>query len=462
MLRLRFFTNRSGGRIAYVDEGAGPLVVLPPWWVSHLELDAQDPAYARFFARLAASFRVVRYDRLGVGMSDRSRPSFTMESELDDLEALIDVVGGGPVHLLGFSCAGPVALAYAARHPERVRRLVLYGSYLCGASLSTDAVRTALIALVRANGRLGSRTLADIFHPGADADARRRFNELQRESAAPETAARLLELTYALDARPFVDQVRAPTLVLHRKEDVAIAHEQARALAASLPGATLTTLSGGAHFPWHGDADSLLDAVVAFLEDAPTAPAVDRPAQPAELRREGEMWRLRAGGRQSLLRHSKGLGDLARLVGRRDEDVHVLDLLGVDFDERRDAGRGELTHDRRSLLDARRRLDALDADLADAEARADLGRKTTLATERQALLDALAADLGLGGKARRLNDPIERARKAVHARLRDAIRRIKLADPELGDHLERSIHTGARCAYRPVPPMEWIVSPDPS
>jgi pimeloyl-ACP methyl ester carboxylesterase len=457
VVQVRFFRNRAGQRIAYSDEGEGPLVLLPAWWVSHLERNADDPAYCRFFARLTGRLRVVRYDRVGVGLSDRVRTTFTLESEVDDLAALVEHLGATRFHLLAFSCGGPVALAYAAQHPERVDRIVLYGSYLAGATLSTGAIREALVALVRADGRLGSGTLADIFHPTGDVEARKRFNALHRAGAEPEMAARLLELTYALDARPFVDRVRAPVLVLHRKNDVAVGHEQARTLCASLPDAVLTTLPGAAHFPWFGDADGLADAIVGFLVEVE-----GRPAGPAgaELRRDGEVWRLRFGGRSALVRDCKGLVDLVRLLDRPGEEIHVLDLLGVDASERRDGDRGDVTADREALAAYRRRLGDIDDDLADAEARADLGRARTLTAERDALLRQLAADTGRRGRARRLNDPVERARKTVTARLRDAIRRVKAADRTVGEHLEGSVRTGVHCAYRPDRPMAWAVSLD--
>jgi pimeloyl-ACP methyl ester carboxylesterase len=456
VVQVRFFQNRTRQRIAYRDDGSGPLVVLPAWWVSHLERDADDPDYCRFFSRLTEQLRIVRYDRVGVGLSDRTRSVYTLESELDDVAALIDHLGVTRFHLLGFSCAGPVALAYAARYPERVARIVLCGSYLNGETLSPKEVRDALIALVRSHGRLGARTLADIFHPAGDAESRHRFNEIQRASADPETAARLLELSYALDARPFVEQVRTKLLVLHRKSDFAVHHGEARTLCASLKDAALTTLPGTAHVPWLEDGDSIADAILAFLTGASRlAPA----AAAAELRRDGEVWRLRFEGRQALLRDCKGLADLVRLLGKPGEDIHVLDLVGADPAERRDAGRGDVTWDRQALADYRRRLSGIDDELADAESCADLGRASKLAAEREALLRQLAADTGRKGRARRLNDPVERARKAVTARLRDAIRRVNAADPSAGEHLQRAVQTGVYCAYRPGEPLAWAVSP---
>src|SRR5262249_15648301 len=90
VLQVRFCRNRAGQRVAYSDEGEGPLVLLPAWGVSHLERNADDPAYRRFFARLTERLRVVRYDRVGVGLSDRTRTTFTLQSEVDDLAALVE------------------------------------------------------------------------------------------------------------------------------------------------------------------------------------------------------------------------------------------------------------------------------------------------------------------------------------------------------------------------------------
>jgi pimeloyl-ACP methyl ester carboxylesterase len=453
--QVRFFENRARQRIAYCDEGDGPLVVMPAWWISHLERDTDEPAYVRFFARLTERLRVVRYDRVGSGLSDRERRAFTLESELDDVTALVEHLGATRFHLLAFSCAGPIALAYAARHPEHVDRMVFYGSYVHGEALSPPEVRQALIGLVRTDQHLGGRMLGDMFNPNGDAEARRRFHDILRASAEPDTAARLLELAYALDGRAFVRDLRAPVLVLHRKDDPTVRFDEGRRLCASIPGAALSTLAGGAHMPWHGDPDALADAIVGFLAGAPRR----TPSASAELRREGEVWRLRFGERQSLLRDCKGLADLARLLDRPGDDIHVLDLVGADASERRDAARGDVTADPKALAEYRRRLRDLDEELGEAEANGDMGRTRKLGAEREALLAQLAADTGRRGRARRLADPVEKARKAVTARLRDAIRRVTAADRDAGAHLEQSIQTGVHCAYRPAQPLVWSVSP---
>jgi pimeloyl-ACP methyl ester carboxylesterase len=447
---VRFVVARSGHRLAYVDEGDGPPLILPAWWVSHLQRDAESPAYARFFARLAARFRVVRYDRAGVGLSDRGPRTYSLDAELTDLEALIDCLEVERVYLFGCSCGGPVALAYAAKHPERVERLVLYASYLAGESLSPPDAQRALTGLVRAHWGLGSGTLAELFYPG-DGEGQRRFKAIQRESADSEVAARLLELTFALDVRSLVDRVRVPTLVLHRKKDRVIPHGEARRLAAALPRAELVSLEGAAHMPWEGDGDAVASAVEAFCARAGAARTA-HARDAAELLRDGEIWTMRFAGRVARLAAGKGIADLALLLERRGEEVHVLSLLGAPDP----TSGGDPALDRAALASYRRRLAEIDAELDDA----DHARRGRLVAEREALLSRVAADTGLGGRARRLNDPVERARKTVTARIRDAIRRIEAVHPQLGAHLGQTIATGVHCAYRGEVP--WIVSRAPN
>ena len=115
--------------------------------------------------------------------------------------------------------------------------------------------------------------------------------------------------------------------------------------------------------------------------------------------------------------------------------------------------------DRRALAEYKRRIDELHADLAEAEANHDGGRIAKLASERDFLLDELSAAAGLGGRHRRLGDDVDRQRKAVRARLRDAIGRIEAVHPELGRHLARAVRTGAFCAYDPEVPVDWTVRP---
>ena len=157
----------DGPRIAFAVVGSGPAVVLPAWWVSHVVEDWHFDPLRGFVEGLAAGRMVVRYDRLGTGLSDRERPPETFTPEFEDatLCTVLDELGLVHVTLMGISCGGCIAVSFAARRPERVDRLVLYGSYAQGHALGPPQARTGMIDLVRSHWGLGSRLLADMFGP---------------------------------------------------------------------------------------------------------------------------------------------------------------------------------------------------------------------------------------------------------------------------------------------------------
>jgi pimeloyl-ACP methyl ester carboxylesterase/DNA-binding CsgD family transcriptional regulator len=230
--------------------------------VSHLELDWQSAGFRRFWQGVADGYSLIRYDRLGVGMSDRTvqESDLTIEGEVATLRALLDELELERVSLVGGSCGSCTAIAFAAAFPERVERLVLYGSYCDGAAITAPGVADAILTAVRAHWGLGSRLLSDMFLDGADAEEHDSFARLQRESASAETAAALLGLVYRLDVRAQLPLVRQPALVVHRRDDRAVPYRLGREVAAAIPGATLVPLQGSAHFPWHGDVDSVVRA----------------------------------------------------------------------------------------------------------------------------------------------------------------------------------------------------------
>ena len=142
------FLPHHGGRVAYEIRGDGPPLVAPAWWVSHLELDWQGPDFRRFWNGVADGYTLIRYDRLGVGMSDRTmhETDLTIEGEVAMLRALLDEIGLERVSLVGGSCGSCTAIAFAAAFPERVERLVLYGSYADGAAIAEPRVTDAILA----------------------------------------------------------------------------------------------------------------------------------------------------------------------------------------------------------------------------------------------------------------------------------------------------------------------------
>jgi hypothetical protein len=170
-------------------------------------------------------------------------------------------------------------------------------------------------------------------------------------------------------------------------------------------------------------------------------------------RRAGTIWEVEFAGRAAQLPHTRGLSDLAFLLARPDQAVSVLELLG-DTPAATEA-RGAPALDERARRAIRERLADLDDEVDEAEANNDIERAADAREQRQRLAESVARDLGLGGRSRLIGDPIERARKTVSTRIRRTIATVARAHPELGRHLERSIDTGAWCAYRPAEPVTW-------
>lgn len=256
------FLPLGARRLAYELRGGGPPLVAPAWWVSHLELDWQMPNVRQFWERAAVDHTLVRYDRLGVGMSDRAvrDDDLTLDGEVATLRALLDELDVDRVSLIGGSSGSCTAVAFAAAFPERVERLVLYGSYANGADLTTPRVARAVLSAVDAHWGLGSRLLGDVFLSGAAAADVERFARVQREAATAQTAAAVLRMVYGLDVRESCTRVVAPTTVLHRRGDRAVPYALGREVAARIPGAVLVPLAGRSHFPWYGDVNSVARA----------------------------------------------------------------------------------------------------------------------------------------------------------------------------------------------------------
>ena len=218
--------------------------------------------------------------------------------------------------------------------------------------------------------------------------------------------------------------------------------------------------------------DRLGAALLTARADAARARVLAARGQPAAaeasdtggsvFRRDGDVWTLVFSGRTTALKDAKGLRDLAVLLAAPGREVAAADLAAGPDGSQEAAAIGALGAD--PVLDDqaraayRTRLADLDDELAVADAHHDLERSARLAAERDALIDELARATGLGGRRRRLGDTTERARTTVTARIRDAIRRIERAHPELGAHLRASVVTGTRCAYRPAETVRWAVS----
>ena len=253
---------RSGDRtVAWAAVGAGPPLVVGGWWMGHLELNWADPAFRAFFARWPPDHTLVRYDRPGSGLSPGA-PEPSLDGEVAALTEVVTALGEAPVTLLGASSGGPVAATLAARRPDLVERLVLYGTFADGSR----------IALARGPGparRPRRRPLGPgLAGAGRPVPARRDPGRARRRSRAssgprppPTPRPPSLAAAYAFDVRAELARVAAPTLVLHRRDDRAIPVALGRDVAATVPDASFVALEGDDHFPWRGDADAVLRAI---------------------------------------------------------------------------------------------------------------------------------------------------------------------------------------------------------
>jgi pimeloyl-ACP methyl ester carboxylesterase/DNA-binding CsgD family transcriptional regulator len=255
----------DGGTVAYALTGTGPLLLVVPGWLSHLELDWSIPAERAFHEALSSGRTLVRFDRPGCGLSGPYRGPRNMALELATIRAVTEELGATRFDLLGWSLGAAVAAQWAAERPETVSRLVLYGGWARGAAIGDDDSRRHVLGLLASHWGLGSDLLTDLFAPDADAGTRRALAQYQRAASSAETAVALLGLAYDLDVSPALGRISAPTLVLHRREDRAAPRAQSSVLAAGIPGAELVELEGRSHLPAMGDAEAVVDRVRQFL-----------------------------------------------------------------------------------------------------------------------------------------------------------------------------------------------------
>jgi pimeloyl-ACP methyl ester carboxylesterase/DNA-binding CsgD family transcriptional regulator len=281
----------EGRRLAYATYGDGPPLVVGPRWVSHLEEEWAEPAQRAFYEEVARTYQVVRFDRLGCGLSSRDLdPPPTIELESRQLEAVIDAVGGSAV-VFASSCSCLAASQLAVRRPAAVDRLVYFGGYASRSDIP-EPTKESLIQFVGTNWRLGARMLAGLFDPHASGDQIGAYTRMQRAAASAEAASHFLELDLRADLREVLPHVRVPALVLHRRGDRVVPIGRGRELAALLPHARFVPLNGDSHLPWLDDQRELFRALAGFLRHDP---APEPEASPLT-GRETEVLRLVATG----------------------------------------------------------------------------------------------------------------------------------------------------------------------
>jgi pimeloyl-ACP methyl ester carboxylesterase/DNA-binding CsgD family transcriptional regulator len=313
---IRFLTTDDGVKLAYASSGTGVPMVKTANWLNHLEYDWHSPLFRPWFSLLCAHHTLYRYDVRGTGLSDRVDTEFDFARQVSDLEQIVDAAGVQRFALLGLSQGCPVAIEYAVRHPERVSHLVLHGGFARGwARRGPESLRTgrAMAEIVRVGWGAGTaayrRMFAELLVPMASDEQVEWFVELQKRTAAAETAARIMEYSGGIDVTGRLALVRAPTLVLHPRGDAMVPFDEGRLLASGIPDARFVELDSPNHVlldnePAWERFQQVVGEFLGWPREAPRRRAADQPAsdsadfgQIATLTtREREILDLVAGG----------------------------------------------------------------------------------------------------------------------------------------------------------------------
>jgi pimeloyl-ACP methyl ester carboxylesterase/DNA-binding CsgD family transcriptional regulator len=340
---VRFCEAADGTRLAYAIGGHGAPLVRTANWVSHLEYEWQNEVRRPTLEALTRHFTLLRYDQRGCGLSDWNAKNISFDLWVEDLNAVVDAAGLHRFSLIGSSQGCAIAIAYAARYPERVTHLMLYGGFVLGrlkrdiTEQQREEART-MIKIIELGWGKGTSEFRQVFTtqfmPDATLEQQRAFNELQRISTSPENAARIVSQFDAIDVRDAAARIRIPTLVLHARGDARVPFEEGRRMAASIPGARFVPLESRNHvlFSTEPAWQQFIDEVVAF----PSAPDQDNAASEAAhvsslTAREKAVLELVAQGRKN--------AEIARALSLSEKTVR--NYLSVIFDKLAVSGRSQ-------------------------------------------------------------------------------------------------------------------------
>jgi class 3 adenylate cyclase len=263
---IQYAPATDGAKIAYWRMGEGaPLVAMPsmPW--SHLQLEWTIPEVRDWYESIGRGRTLVRYDGRGFGLSTRQVGEMSLEAEVRDLEAVVDTAGFDRFDLFAGLHSGPPAIAYAARNPDRVDHLVLFCSYADGAEFATSPLTQATRPIIPQAWDFYTEAVARLLLGWSENEAAQRFAWLVHESTTPEVAERFLKSTTDYDVADTLSQITTPTLVIHRRELAIAAMDDARTLAAGIPGARLSVIEGGSVAPYLGNTGQVVDEINLFL-----------------------------------------------------------------------------------------------------------------------------------------------------------------------------------------------------
>ncbi|RUU10131.1 alpha/beta fold hydrolase [Mesorhizobium sp. M7A.T.Ca.TU.009.01.3.2] len=269
------YVKSAGSNIAYQVTGNGPVdVIYVPGWVSNLDLAWESPRLAHVLHRLGRFCRLIRIDKRGTGLSDRTAGVSTLEERMEDVRAVLDAVGSQRTVLFGSSEGGNMCMLFAATYPERTAGLVLNGAFARGIwspdypwAKTREQMEAELAIIERDWGEP-----ADLSNAAPslmkDAFEKEWFAAFLRNSASPADAISLWRWSTEIDVRSILPAIHVPTLIVHRTGDRWVMVEEGRYLARHIAGARYVELAGDDHVIWGHDCDRLIDEIQAFVAGA--------------------------------------------------------------------------------------------------------------------------------------------------------------------------------------------------
>jgi pimeloyl-ACP methyl ester carboxylesterase/DNA-binding CsgD family transcriptional regulator len=287
---IRFCTTSDGVKLAYAVSGEGSPLVMSATWLTHLEHQWRSVAWRPWLDAFSPGHKLLRYDSRGCGLSDRDVSDLSFESWVRDFECVIDAAGLRQFDLLATCQGGPIAIAYAARYPERVKHLILYGTYARGRLRWTerpDEVEKGrlLLDLTRLGWGQDGHALLQVwsnhFQPGGSIEHLRSWSEQMQAATSAETAVELVRLSWSMDVSAAARQIKCPTLIVHPERDAVVPIEEGRRLAGLIPDCRFVQLDSNNHMPLADEASwpHLVSELKRFLDAEPAAVAPAAPGR---------------------------------------------------------------------------------------------------------------------------------------------------------------------------------------
>jgi pimeloyl-ACP methyl ester carboxylesterase len=253
--QVTFCTAADGVQIACASIGEGPALLKAPNWLNHIEYEWRSPVWGPFLRELARHRRLVRFDQRGNGLSDWDVEEISEDAMIADMAMVADAMGLGRVALFGISQGCAFSIRYAVENPERVSCLVLFGGYVRGRltrhSKDQEEMFRAAQTMIRhgwgSSNPAYRHLFIESFMPEATPEQRRSFDELQRITTTAENAERIWHMNACVEVSELARQVRAPTLVLHCRDDRMCPLAEGRRMAGLIPGARFAELEGANH-----------------------------------------------------------------------------------------------------------------------------------------------------------------------------------------------------------------------